>query len=72
MPVSYTHLAEDIHPVEGGTAFTLVDAEYGRFAVTIPTVGRHTVYDALAAYAAARDVYKRQGPYPQIQHPAQG
>lgn len=45
--------AEDIRPVEGGTAFTLVDAEHGRFAVTIPTVGRHTVYDALAAYAAA-------------------
>ncbi len=38
---------------EGGTSFTLVDKEYGSFAVTIPTAGRHTVYDALAAYAAA-------------------
>ena len=45
--------AENITPGAGHTDFTLVDAEHGRFAVTIPTVGRHTVYDALAAYAAA-------------------
>ena len=45
--------ALDITTVAGGTRFTLADAEYGRFAVTIPTVGRHTVYDALAAYTAA-------------------
>ena len=36
-----------------GTEFTLEDREYGRFAVTLPTTGLHTVYDALAAYAAA-------------------
>lgn len=36
-----------------GTEFTLEDREYGRFAVTLPTAGLHTVYDALAAYAAA-------------------
>ena len=45
--------AEEIRDADGGTAFTLVDAEHGRFAVTIPTVGLHTVRDALAAYAAA-------------------
>ena len=36
-----------------GTEFTLEDREYGRFAVTLHTAGLHTVYDALAAYAAA-------------------
>ena len=45
--------AEEIRDADGGTAFTLVDAEHGRFAVAIPTVGLHTVRDALAAYAAA-------------------
>ena len=45
--------AEEIRDADGGSAFTLVDAEHGRFAVTIPTVGLHTVRDALAAYAAA-------------------
>ena len=30
-----------------------MDREYGSFAASIPTVGLHTVYDALAAYAAA-------------------
>ena len=45
--------ALDITTVAGGTRFTLADAEHGRFAVSIPTVGRHTVYDALAAYTAA-------------------
>lgn len=46
--------AVEIAPsAQGGTAFTLVDREYGRFPVAIPTAGRHTVYDALAAYAAA-------------------
>lgn len=33
--------------------FTLVDKVNGSFWVTIPTRGRHTVYDALAAYTAA-------------------
>ena len=45
--------AEDIRPCGTGTAFTLADKEHGRFAVTIPTAGRHSVYDALASYAAA-------------------
>ena len=45
--------AVDIDPAGTGTSFTLVDKEFGKFEVTIPTAGRHTVYDALAAYAAA-------------------
>lgn len=45
--------AENIVYDGGKTGFTLVDAKYGKFAVTIPTAGKHTVYDALAAYAAA-------------------
>ena len=45
--------AMDIAPAGTGTSFTLVDKEFGKFEVTIPTAGRHTVYDALAAYAAA-------------------
>ena len=45
--------AVDIHTGTTGTTFTLVDKEYGSFAVSIPTAGLHTVYDALAAYAAA-------------------
>ena len=45
--------AVDIAPAGTGTSFTLVDKEFGKFEVTIPTAGRHTVYDALAAYAAA-------------------
>ena len=45
--------AADIAPAEGGTRFTLRDREYGEYPVFIPTVGRHTVSDALAAYTAA-------------------
>ena len=45
--------AENIETGAQGTTFTLVDREYGRFPVSIPTAGLHTVYDALAAYAAA-------------------
>ena len=45
--------AVDIQTGTTGTTFTLVDKEYGSFAVSIPTAGLHTVYDALAAYAAA-------------------
>ena len=45
--------AVDIAPAGTGTSFTLVVKEFGKFEVTIPTAGRHTVYDALAAYAAA-------------------
>ena len=45
--------ATDITVGANGTAFRIVDREYGSFAASIPTVGLHTVYDALAAYAAA-------------------
>ena len=45
--------ATDITAGANDTAFRIVDREYGSFAATIPTVGLHTVYDALAAYAAA-------------------
>lgn len=45
--------AENIETSAQGTTFTLADREYGRFPVSIPTAGLHTVYDALAAYAAA-------------------
>ena len=45
--------AKDIVMQGGGTAFTIVDKAYGTFAAHIPTVGQHTVYDALSAYAAA-------------------
>ena len=48
--------AEEIRDADGGTAFTLVDAEHGRFAVTIPTVGLHTVRDALAAYLKEKGI----------------
>ena len=34
------------------TCFTIQDTAYGSFPVTIPAIGRHTVYDALAAYTA--------------------
>ena len=36
-----------------GTTFTIVDRTHGSFQAQIPTVGLHTVYDALAAYTAA-------------------
>ncbi|OUN87853.1 UDP-N-acetylmuramoyl-tripeptide--D-alanyl-D-alanine ligase [Gemmiger sp. An50] len=45
--------AVEVKPLENGMAFTLEDKEHGRFAVTIPALGMHSVYDALAAYAAA-------------------
>ena len=45
--------AEKVETGAQGTTFTLVDREYGRFSVSIPTAGLHTVYDALSAYAAA-------------------
>ena len=45
--------AVDVRAAANGTDFTLQDAQYGNFAVHIPTEGLHTVYDALAAYAAA-------------------
>ena len=38
---------------DSGTDFLLSDKEYGEFPVHIPTVGLHTVSDALAAYGAA-------------------
>ena len=38
---------------DNGPDFVLSDKEYGDFPLHIPTVGLHTVSDALAAYAAA-------------------
>lgn len=37
----------------GGTTFTLRDTEAGSFTVTLPTLGRHNVYNALSAYTVA-------------------
>ncbi len=45
--------AEKITETPAGITFLLQDALHGSFTVKIPTVGRHTVYDALAAYTAA-------------------
>ncbi len=45
--------AVEITAGDNGTDFVLSDKEYGDFPVHIPTVGLHTVSDALAAYAAA-------------------
>lgn len=45
--------AEGIVSSSEGERFTLVDLRYGSFEVYLPTMGRHNVYDALAAYAAA-------------------
>ena len=39
-----------------GTRFTICDEQYGSFAVQIPAVGRHNIYNALAAYTAASRV----------------
>ncbi len=45
--------AENIRSGADGQSFTLVDSENGSFEVFIPALGRHNVYDALSAYAAA-------------------
>lgn len=45
--------ATDITTGTDGTTFKIVDKAYGTFNSFIPTAGVHTVYDALAAYAAA-------------------
>lgn len=45
--------AEEIVLDGAKTRFTLRDCEAGSFTVTIPALGRHNVYDALAAYSAA-------------------
>ena len=45
--------AVKIQPEQTCTRFVLSDREHGEFPVTIPTVGLHTVSDALAAYTAA-------------------
>ena len=45
--------AVKIQPENDGTRFVLSDREHGEFPVFIPTVGLHTVSDALAAYTAA-------------------
>ena len=45
--------ALDVRQDGDGMAFTLCDKNAGRYAVTIPAMGRHNVANALAAYAAA-------------------
>lgn len=43
----------DVVTGANGTTFKIIDTQYGTFDAAIPTAGIHTVYDALAAYAAA-------------------
>lgn len=45
--------AQNVQTEAQGTTFTIVDRTHGSFQAQIPTVGLHTVYDALAAYTAA-------------------
>lgn len=45
--------AQNVQTEAQGTTFTIVDRTHGSFRAQIPTVGLHTVYDALAAYTAA-------------------
>lgn len=45
--------AADIRGQGEGTAFTILDKEYGSRRAFIPAVGRHNVMDALSAYALA-------------------
>ena len=45
--------AVDVVTGANGTTFKIIDTQYGTFDAAIPTAGIHTVYDALAAYAAA-------------------
>ena len=45
--------AQNVQTEAQGTTFTIVDRTHGSFWAQIPTVGLHTVYDALAAYTAA-------------------
>ncbi len=42
--------ATNIQTVEDGQTFTIVDKQFHELPVHIPTLGKHTVYDALAAY----------------------
>ena len=45
--------AQNVQTEAQGTTFIIVDRTHGSFQAQIPTVGLHTVYDALAAYTAA-------------------
>ncbi len=45
--------AQNICPVGGGQSFTIVDRQYGEFEAVIPVLGRHNIYNALAAYTLA-------------------
>jgi UDP-N-acetylmuramoyl-tripeptide--D-alanyl-D-alanine ligase len=45
--------ATDIQGNAENTLFVLEDMTYGSFAVTLPTIGRHNIRNALAAYCAA-------------------
>lgn len=44
--------AANIRPDEAGQTFTIEDEAYGSFEAYIPAIGRHNIYDALAAYTA--------------------
>lgn len=44
--------AEKIQTEDGGQRFVIRDEEYGSFEAFIPAVGRHNIYNALAAFAA--------------------
>ena len=45
--------AKNLQQVGDSTNFVLVDAENGSFTVSIPTIGKHNVANALAAYCVA-------------------
>ena len=45
--------AQDVCQEDDSTHFTLHDTENGSFAVTIPTIGKHNIANALAAYCVA-------------------
>ena len=45
--------AKNIKTTQDKTSFVLVDKKRGNLDVVIPTVGKHNVYNALSAYAAA-------------------
>lgn len=44
--------AENIRSGEEGERFTIRDEQFGSFEAAIPAIGRHNIYDALAAYTA--------------------
>ncbi len=45
--------AKQIETKENRTIFTIVDKKHGEIKTAIPTIGKHNIYNALSAYAAA-------------------